>query len=131
MNKWTIILIVVLAVGLLGFLISLPDKPGKYDPLAQCVKDSGALFYGAFWCPHCQKQKAEFGKSAALLPYVECSTPDSEGQLQICIDKEIKTYPTWVFADGERVNGSLTREALAEKTSCQAFLNPVATTTNN
>ena len=24
--------------------------------LAQCLKDKGVIFYGAFWCPHCKKQ---------------------------------------------------------------------------
>lgn len=119
MNKWTIILILILAIGLLGFLVSLPDKPGKYDTLAQCIADSGATFFGAFWCPTCQRQKTEFGKSAPLLPYEECSTPDQQGQLQICKDKNVVRYPTWEFATGERVEGFLTREELASKTSCE------------
>jgi thiol-disulfide isomerase/thioredoxin len=92
--------------------------PGKYDTLATCLKEKGATFYGAFWCPHCRDQKKVFGNSAKLLPYVECSTPDAAGQTQICIDKKIESYPTWEFADGSRVGGGLTPEQLAEKTQC-------------
>ncbi|MEK6827042.1 MAG: hypothetical protein AABX99_00990, partial [Nanoarchaeota archaeon] len=63
---------------------STPPGPGKYDQFAQCLKDKGAVFYGAFWCSHCIAQKKLFGSSAKLLPYVECSTADASGQAQIC-----------------------------------------------
>ena len=92
--------------------------PGVYDEFATCLKDKGATFYGAFWCPHCQATKKLFGNSQKLLPYVECSTPDTKGQVQVCIDKGINTYPTWEFADGSRLTGELSLEQLAEKTSC-------------
>lgn len=95
-----------------------PVEPGKYDTFAQCLQDKGATFFGAFWCPHCQAQKKLFGSSQKLLPYVECSTPDAKGQTQICIDKGVKSYPTWEFADGERLNGEIPLEKLAEKTGC-------------
>ena len=114
---WTLGVLVVIA-GLIGLLVMQAKKPGKYDTLAQCVADSGAKFYGAFWCPHCQAQKAMFGKSAKLLPYIECSEPDGSGQLQVCIDEKIEGYPTWVFADGTRESGEHTLEELAAKTSC-------------
>jgi len=86
--------------------------------LAQCLKDKGAVFYGAFWCSHCQAQKKLFGLSAKLLPYVECSTVDGRNQIQICKDKNIDGYPTWEFADGSRLNGEISLNQLAEKTSC-------------
>ncbi|MCE9549232.1 hypothetical protein K8Q98_02425 [Candidatus Nomurabacteria bacterium] len=92
--------------------------PGEYDAFAQCLKDKGAIFYGAFWCPHCQAQKKIFGSSAKLLPYVECSTLDASGQLPICTDKGIRSYPTWDFADGSRLTSELSLLQLAEKTSC-------------
>ena len=115
-----------LIVGLLvlGALITIlirsvaPSGPGKYDAFATCLKDKGAVFYGAFWCPHCQATKKLFGSSQKLIPYVECSTPDAGGQLQICKDKKIEGYPTWVFADESRLTGELTLKQLADKTSC-------------
>ena len=94
-------------------------QKNKYDDFATCLKDKGAKFYGAFWCPHCQAQKAMFGKSASLLPYVECSTSDGQSQTQTCIDKKITSYPTWEFVDGSRFTGEIELSVLGEKTSCE------------
>jgi len=94
----------------------------KYDGFAMCLKDKGAVFYGAFWCPHCQAQKKLFGKSAKLLPYVECSTPDGNDSTQLCKDKKVEAYPTWELADGTRIPvenaAGVTLETLSEKTGC-------------
>ena len=113
---WGLISLAVLA--LLGWWIYAISTPGNYDEFAQCLKDKGAVFYGAFWCPHCKAQKGMFGKSASKLPYVECSNPDGQSQTQMCIDKGITAYPTWVFADGSRLSGEIALATLAEKTSC-------------
>lgn len=120
MKKAIIWIIIVLAIVAGVILIAKKtSKPGAYDELAACIADSGATFYGAFWCPHCQSQKAMFGrKSAKLLPYVECSTPDGKGQKQACTDAGIEGYPTWAFADGSRLTGEIDLDVLAEKTSC-------------
>ncbi|MFZ2886421.1 MAG: hypothetical protein WA021_01230 [Minisyncoccia bacterium] len=109
----------ILIIGGFGASMYMKTLPGKYDGLAQCLKDKGAVFYGAFWCPHCQEQKKLFGNSADLLPYVECSNPDGQSQTQICIDKEIQSYPTWEFSDGSRLTGEQQPAALAEKTGCE------------
>ncbi len=114
-------LVTVLVLGgIFTFIFkSTPGSvPGKYDTFATCLKDKGATFYGAFWCPHCKAQKELFGPSVKLLPYVECSTPDASAQTQICKDKKITGYPTWEFADGTRSEGEVSLEKLAEKTSC-------------
>ena len=104
--------------GAIGFSYKENNTPGKYDTFAQCLGEKGAVFYGAFWCPHCQNQKKLFGNSAKKLPYVECSTPNGKGQLQVCTDKKIEGYPTWEFADGSREGGEVPLAKLAEKTSC-------------
>ncbi len=120
MKKNTLIwlLVVALVVALVVWLIKTPGKSGKLDTFASCIKDSGALFYGAFWCPHCQNQKAMFGSSAKLLPYVECSTPDGKSQLPLCTDAGVTGYPTWLFVDGTRESGEVSLEKLSEKTNC-------------
>lgn len=111
---------ILLALTLLvGSALWYHNQPGKLDSFAQCLSDNGAKFYGAFWCPHCQNQKALFGKSAKLLPYIECSTTNTKRQLQICIDKDITGYPTWEFADGKRLGGEIPLKTLAEKTGCK------------
>ncbi len=115
--------VIVLLFALVGGLFFLnksttPTGPGKYDEFATCLKDKGAVFFGAFWCTHCQAQKKMFGTSQKLLPYVECSTPDAKGQTQECIDKGVVSYPTWRFTDGSELKGEIPLAQLAEKTSC-------------
>lgn len=87
--------------------------------LANCLAEKGAKFYGAFWCGHCQNQKEMFGEAEKYLPYVECSTEDGKGQLDVCKEKNIVSYPTWEFSDGSREAGELSLEKLSEKTGCQ------------
>lgn len=97
-----------------------PTRDGAvtpYDSFAQCLTDAGAKFYGAYWCPHCQSQKKLFQNSSKL-PYIECSTPNGQGQLPICTDAGITGYPTWKFADGSQLDGERTLEELGEKTNC-------------
>lgn len=89
------------------------------EALANCLTEKGAKFYGAFWCSHCNNQKEMFGEAAKSLPYIECSTEDGNGQLDICKDNNVTGYPTWEFTDGTRETGELSPEKLAEKTGCQ------------
>lgn len=120
--KIFILIIGLLILGTIGLALlrsdGVPPGPGKYDTFATCLKDKGATFYGAFWCPHCQAQKKLFGASQKLLPYVECSLPSGQGQTQICTDKKIEGYPTWEFADGTRLSGEIPLQQLSDKTSC-------------
>jgi len=127
MNKNHWIGIGILIVILFGIFVSYSSyktsnnglAPGALDSFVQCIKDKGITFYGAFWCPHCQRTKAEFGDSASKLPYVECSTPDGQGQTQVCIDHQIAEYPTWMLPDGTRVTGEHTLQELADSFQCQ------------
>lgn len=121
MKQNTKIIIAVIAVVIIGggaWWSAQNSEPGKYDIFAQCLKDKGAIFYGAFWCPHCQSQKSVFGKSAKYLPYIECSTADGKGQLKVCTEKGIEGYPTWKFRDGAEEQGEVSPKILSEKTGC-------------
>ncbi|MBI5621429.1 hypothetical protein HY933_01000 [Candidatus Falkowbacteria bacterium] len=113
---WLVVIVVV--VGLGGWGIWRSVQPGELDSFAQCITDSDAVFYGAFWCPHCQNQKNLFGKSERLLPYVECSTPDGRSMIPSCQEQGVEGYPTWSFADGSKLGGLVELETLAEKTGC-------------
>lgn len=112
---WVFIAIIV-AYGVYA-LVSNAGEPAKYDSFAKCLGEKNAKFYGAFWCPHCTKQKKIFGSSAKYLPYIECSTSNKQGQTAVCISANIQNYPTWEFADGSRT-GSLTLRELSQKTGC-------------
>jgi len=116
----------VLIVGIAGIALMVLSggntsgyASGQLDQFATCLKERGAVFYGAFWCQHCQNEKAFFGSSANLLPYVECSAPDGQTQLSVCTAKKVEGYPTWDFKDGTRLTGEVTLKTLAEKTGCE------------
>ncbi len=113
---WIIGIIAVVALGI--FLVNSANTPSPYTGFASCLAEKKAVFYGAFWCPHCQNQKKMFGNAASKLPYVECSTADGQGQTKECIDKGIKNYPTWEFPDLSRLTGEVPLKTLAEKTGC-------------
>ena len=106
----------ILIVALLVLLAACGS--GKYDAFAQCLTDSDATFYGAFWCPHCASQKELFEGSMDFVNYVECSLPDKSGQTTVCKKANITSYPTWEFADGERQSGVMSLDKLAERTDC-------------
>lgn len=113
-----IVIIGLIVVGAI-FLVTAGKKPGELNAFAQCIEQSGTKFYGAFWCPHCQNQKALFGDAVDYLPYVECSTPDGQGVLDVCKEAGVESYPTWIFPNGSKETGEHTLEALAEKTGCE------------
>jgi len=85
-------------------LSKLPPSSPEQLGLSRHLKQIGALFYGAWWCPACSRQKALFGKQAATaLPYVECDRVPSDRD--VCIAAEIKAFPTWVLQGKERLVG--------------------------
>jgi thiol-disulfide isomerase/thioredoxin len=100
-----IIAIVLVFLGI-GFLTNKEKSPGKLDDFAKALKTEGAMFYGAFWCPHCQEQKEQFGSSKKYLPYVECSNPDNSTTLA-CKEAKIESFPTWSFKNGISLESSV------------------------
>ncbi len=113
--------VIVLIAGVFAGVWYLGKLRGrqKMDRFAQCLTDKGAVMYGLFWCPHCEEQKELFGASFRNVQYVECGTPDHKEQ-PLCSEKGLKDFPTWQFADGERLAGGLSLQELAAKTGCSA-----------
>ncbi|MDX1976044.1 MAG: vitamin K epoxide reductase family protein [Pseudanabaenaceae cyanobacterium bins.68] len=91
--------------GFLVTVISLTATAGVYanqsqgqglaGGLAFHLQQQGARMYGAYWCPHCQEQKAMFGKAIGQVPYVECDPRPQNAQPLLCQAKQIHSYPTW------------------------------------
>jgi hypothetical protein len=78
--------------------------------LTEYLRRRGALFYGAWWCPACFRQKHLFGKEAGnRLPYVECDKTDAGRER--CKAADIRAYPTWVLGD-RRLEGVQSLEEL-------------------
>lgn len=111
-------------IGTLGAFayVRMTEKTAGPDPrvaLAECLTEKGVKMYGAYWCPHCQKQKKLFGKAFEKVTYVECAVPgDPRSQTQACKDADIQSYPTWVFPDDKRVTGEQSLTQLAERADC-------------
>lgn len=92
--------------------LSPPADP-RLEALALHLDKTGAKYYGAFWCPNCQKQRALFGRSADKLPYVECSPNGRNGALAFeCASAGIQNLPTWVIR-GQTHVGVIAPEELA------------------
>jgi len=113
---------VVLAVVIVGVLhmhysglfnaAAGPEDP-QLQALAIHLAETGAKFYGAYWCPRCQEQKVLFESSVKRLPYVECSSGGRGSPLTApCVVENIKSYPTWIIGD-QRLTGLQTPSALA------------------
>ena len=87
-------------------------QPSTADQLAlvEHLRLKGVVFYGAWWCPACFKQKNLFGEQAGnQLPYVECEKTDA--QRERCSKAGIGAYPTWVMGS-QKLEGVQTLEAL-------------------
>lgn len=97
-----------------------PASNKELESLAQCLTEKGAKFYGAYWCPHCATQKQMFGRAQKQLPYIECAIVGKrDKQTPECEAAGITGYPTWVFADGQKLSGEQKPEVLAKITSCE------------
>jgi hypothetical protein len=84
--------------------------------LAEYLAVNDVKFYGAYSCSHCQKQKSLFGAVAASkLLYVECAPDGENSQRQLCKDKRIEMFPTWIVK-GQYFPGTRDLKQLAEMT---------------
>lgn len=116
MKNKIIIAVLILALIFAFLFLILRNRAGQsglLDEFAQCLRDKGAIMYGAEWCPHCQNQKKLFGKSFQYINYAECPADP-----QKCLAADIESYPTWIIAGQERLVGEQKLETLSQKTNC-------------
>lgn len=115
-----IVILVIAGIGISSYTGYVAEQPGNYDILAQCLTDKGAVLYGAYWCHNCETQKQLFGSSFEHIDYVECAVGDPEGKAQseLCLEKGIRAYPTWII-DGREIVGVQSLEKLSDITGCQ------------
>ena len=108
--KEAVVVGVLIVIGLHFHYSGVFDaSAGPEDPqlkaLAIHLEKTGVQFYGAYWCPRCQEQKALFESSAKRLPYVECSSGGRGSPLTPpCAKNEIRSYPTWIIGE-KRLTG--------------------------
>lgn len=119
-TRWIVISVVaVVILIILGVMMFGNRTPKDLDSFAKCITARGAKMYGAYWCPHCNKQKEMFGSSVQYINYTECSLANAEGETAECTAAGISVYPTWVFKDGSRVEGEVSFNDLSGYTGCR------------
>jgi uncharacterized membrane protein len=106
-------LVAVATVGSSHVFFNLTGPASPYQQaLARHLTDTGARFYGAYWCPACREQKRLFGTAGEDLPYVECDAAGAGGRPDLCSQAGVRVFPTWVIG-GSRHEGVLTLDTLA------------------
>jgi len=113
-----VIAVVIVVVFAVAVFLLRRNHPGRLDAFAQCLTAKQAKMYGAYWCPHCSEQKELFDSSFEYAPYIECGVKGSKGLALPCTQAGIQRFPTWVFADGTRVEGKQQLTFLSDKTGC-------------
>lgn len=115
---FTLSLVIIIAGVLLAIFLS--NKPSQYTAFAQCVADSGAVFYGSATCPHCIEQKRDVGNAAKLLPYVECNPQfGSPEEVAQCEEAGVQAVPHWTSPAGDVFTGRQQLEVLSAMTGCE------------
>lgn len=96
-----------------GQTVMVPSKAKRESTeqaiqLAKYLQSTGGRMYGAFWCPHCQRQKELFGREAwKYVNYSECAAKGYRSEFAQCIEKGVDGYPTWQFGNGKTQGGEM------------------------
>jgi hypothetical protein len=115
---YIMIAIVIISAFAAAYYFFWFKHTSRLDAFAKCLTAKQAKMYGAFWCPHCEEQKEKFGSSFQYAPYIECGIKGSKGIEPVCTQAGIKRFPTWIFADGTRVEGEHELDFLGQETGC-------------
>ena len=82
--------------------------------------------FGAFWCPHCARQKELFGKQAwSYVNYVECAPQGYNANPQLC--QMVEAFPTWTFSKTKprtEISGEVPLQVLAEASKFPGLFHP-------
>jgi|SRR3989344_3626741 len=119
MNKITKIIVLCVVAVFAGGVVwyatrsTTPGITKNYDEFAKCLRDKKITMYGAYYCSHCQDQKAAFGKSFQYVTYVECTQ-----EVQKCLDAKVNAYPTWIFPGAKTLVGFQELSLLSRDSGC-------------
>jgi hypothetical protein len=116
--RYIVIAIAIVVAFAAAYYFGWHRHTSRLDAFAKCLTAKQSKMYGAYWCPHCEDQKEKFGSSFEYAPYVECGIKGSKGIEPACTQVGIKRFPTWIFADGTRVEGAHELKFLADTTGC-------------
>lgn len=110
-NKKVIIISIVSALLVLagisiGVSFANSNKAGPVDDFAKCLKEKGAIMYGASFCQYSHAQKGMFGNSFKYVDYRDFSE-----------DSNVKKTPTWII-NGMYYQNVQTFDRLSALTGC-------------
>jgi hypothetical protein len=94
-------------------VVSSDGQVSELDSFAQCLTESGAVFYGTEWCGHCANQKAMFGTSMQYINFVDC-----DENRAACQAAGVPGYPTWGIPGTDNLVGTQQFSSLAAATGC-------------
>ncbi len=109
-----VIFVVLIAAVAVYFTFRPKASNSSLNSFAQCLAQKGFTMYGAYWCPHCQNEKALFGDSFRYVNYVECTV-----ETQKCTAAGIEGFPTWITPDGRKLVGEQSLQALSAVSGCE------------
>ncbi len=113
-QKITTLALLVSGVLIVSGCTGWSADTAKTVSLAECLTAKWATMYGTNRCSHCQNQKELFGYEAfAKINFVDC-----DKNKNACGLAGVQGYPTWVFADGSKLEGTQNFDALAAKAWC-------------
>jgi len=91
--------------------------------LAQHLRDSHVVMFGAYWCPHCARQKELFGREAwSLISYVECAPNGYGANVKLC--RTVNGFPEWKLPKSSKrneISGEVPLSVLAEASNFAGF----------
>ncbi|MEK6876455.1 MAG: hypothetical protein AABX63_03530 [Nanoarchaeota archaeon] len=100
------LIVFVLIIAGIGYSYINSKKPGPLDDFAKCLKEKGAVMYGASFCQYSHAQKGMFGNSFKYVDYRDFSE-----------DSNVKKTPTWLI-NGAYYQNVQTFDRLASLTGC-------------
>lgn len=109
----TVLLVLIVGAVVVAYQFYLNQPKPELNQFAQCVTTKGWTMYGAYWCGHCQNEKRAYGSAFQYIKYVECAE-----QTEVCNQQGISGFPTWIGPNGEREEGELGLEKMAELSGC-------------
>lgn len=107
--------LIVIAIGIVGYM-TLRGNEAVYsnlDEFAQCLAKKNIIMYGADWCTDCKNETRSFGDAWRYVKYVECPK-----NAEMCAQKKVVSYPTWIFPNGDMLLGEQGVERLSKASGC-------------
>lgn len=108
---------VLLVWGIWSYTWQVKKPTVNIQAFAQCLATKKVTMYGAYWCSHCQNQKALFGDAFKYVPYVECTENE-----KLCTSKGVQGFPTWIVTDEKgvetKLEGEQTFDDLSRASGC-------------